>query len=62
MKHVTLYKYEISGWYFEGELRKPFSFVIEAPHNIAAMEMACGRVLVNAEEPITLDCIHYEIL
>lgn len=62
MKHVALHKYEISGWYIEGEVRKPFNYVIEAPDNLDAMQIACGRVLVNAEEPITLDCIHYEIL
>lgn len=57
-----MYDYNISGYYFEGETRKRFDFDINAKDNIVAMEIALGRILLKAEEPVKLDVIHYEVL
>lgn len=57
-----MYKYEISGYYFEGNERKHFDFVIEAPDNIIAMQMALGKIMWNTENAVKLDVIHYECL
>lgn len=70
-----MYKYEISGYYFEyggyhfDELdrlvvaeRKHFDFEIEAPDNIIAMQIALGRIMLNTKNAVKLDVIHYECL
>lgn len=71
-----MYKYEISGYYFEyggyhyfDELdrlviaeRKHFDFEIEAPDNIIAMQMAFGKIVLNTKNAVKLDVIHYECL
>lgn len=57
-----MYKYEISGYYFEGNERKHFDFVIEAPDNIIAMQIALGKIMLNTENAVKLDVIHYECL
>ena len=71
-----MYNYEISGYYFEYyenvlkangqydtlKLRKYFRVEVEAPDNILAMRIALGDIMMNAENPIKLDVIHYECL
>lgn len=57
-----MYKYEISGYYYEGVERMHFDFEIEAPDNIIAMQIACGQILMNANAPVTLELIHYEVM
>lgn len=62
-----MYKYEISGYYFEYDEhavaeRKHFDFEIEAPDNIIAMQIALGRIMLNTENAVKLDVIHYECL
>ena len=57
-----MYKYEISGYYCEGVKRMHFDFEIEAPDNIIAMQIACGQILMDADAPVTLELIHYEVM
>ena len=62
-----MYKYEISGYYFEYDEHavaehKHFDFEIEAPDNIIAMQIALGRIMLNTENAVKLDVIHYECL
>lgn len=57
-----MYKYEISGYYCEGAKRMHFDFEIEAPDNIIAMQIACGQILMNADAPVTIELIHYEVM
>ena len=62
-----MYKYEISGYYFEYDEHvvaehKHFDFEIEAPDNIIAMQIALGRIMLNTENAVKLDMIHYECL
>lgn len=57
-----MYKYDISGYYYEGTKHIHFDFEIEAPDNVIAMQIACGQILMNADAPVTLDLIHYEVM
>lgn len=57
-----MYKYDISGYYYEGTKRMHFDFEIEAPSSSTAMQIACGRILMNANAPVTLEFIHYEVM
>lgn len=62
-----MYRYEISGYYFEGDERKHFDEEVEAPNNIAAMQMVLGQIMWESGEhlsnkPVKLDTIHYECL
>ena len=68
-----MYKYEISGYYFEYDglvvaerqrcyKRKHFDFEIEASDNIIAMQYVLGSIMMNTKNPIKLDVIHYECL
>ena len=62
-----MYKYEISGYYFDGEERKRFEKEIEAPDKSVAMKIALGELMWESSEyfndrPVKLDCIHYECL
>lgn len=63
-----MYKYEISGYYFEYDEHavaehKHFDFEeIEAPDNIIAMQIALGKIMLNTENAVKLDVIHYECL
>jgi hypothetical protein len=62
MKQAVIHEYYISGNYIEDGTEKHFNFVIEAPNNVMAMQMACGKVLISAESPITLKNVHYEVV
>lgn len=62
-----MYRYEISGYYFEGDERKHFDEEVEAPNNIVAMQMVLGQIMWESGEhlgnkPVKLDTIHYECL
>lgn len=62
-----MYRYEISGYYFEGDERKQFDEEVEAPNNIVAMQMVLGQIMLESVEhfnnkPVKLDTIHYECL
>lgn len=57
-----MYKYEISGYYFEDNERKHFDFEIEASDNVIAMQIALGKIMLNTENAVKLDVIHYECL
>lgn len=62
-----MYRYEISGYYFDGDERKHFCEEVEAPDNIAAMKMVLGQIMLESSEhfndaPVKLDVIHYECL
>lgn len=57
-----MYKYDISGYYYEGAKLMRFDFEIEAPDNVIAMQIACGQILMNANAPVTLEFIHYEVM
>lgn len=60
-----MYKCEISGYYFEyGGLaeRKYFNFKIEAPYKYVAMQIALGKIMLNAKNPVKLDVIQCECL
>lgn len=62
-----MYRYEISGYYFDGADRKRFCEEVEAPDNIVAMQMVLGQIMWRSCEhfnnaPVKLDVIHYECL
>lgn len=62
-----MYRYEISGYYFEDGARKHFHKVVEAPDNIVAMQMVLGEIMWNSSEhfndaAVKLDTIHYECM
>ena len=62
-----MYRYEISGYYFEGDERKHFCEEVKAPDNIAAMKLVLGEIMLESSEhfndaPVKLDVIHYECL
>lgn len=62
-----MFKYEISGYYFEGNERKHFSEVVEASDNVIAMKIVLGNIMLNNSERnnnnfVKLDVIHYECL
>lgn len=59
-----MYKYEISGDYFEYDdesvtaERKHFDFEVKAPDSTTAMQIALGRILLNTENAVKLGVIH----
>lgn len=55
-----MYEYEISGRYEEGDETKYFYYVIRATNEREAMCIACGKILMDAENPIKLTAIHYD--
>lgn len=55
-----MYEYNISGYFREGEEIKHFNMDIEARNEQEAMQIACGRIVMAAEAPVKLECIHYE--
>ena len=64
---TEMYRYEISGYYFEGDERKHFNKEVEAHNNIVAMQMVLGQIMWESGEyfnnkPVKLDTIHYEVL
>ena len=64
---TEMYRYEISGYYFEGDERKHFCEEVEAPDNIVAMQMVLGEIMWKSGEyfndaAVKLDHIHYEVL
>lgn len=64
---ANIYRYAISGYYFEGNERKHFYKEISAPDNITAMQMVLGEIMWQSsrhfnDAPVKLDCIHYECI
>ena len=62
-----MYRYEISGFYYEGGERKHFCEEVEAPDNIVAMQMVLGEIMWKSGEyfndaAVKLDHIHYAVL
>lgn len=57
-----MFKYEISGYYFEGDERKHFDEIVEASDNFIAMKIVLGNIMLYTKKPISLDVIHYECL
>ena len=60
-----MYSYIITGYYFEGDDRKHFYKIVEAPDNIIAMQIVLGEIMWNSNKhfnnkPVKLDTIHYE--
>ena len=61
------YRYEISGYYFEGSERKHFCEEVDATDNIEAMKIVLGEIMWKSCEhfnnaPVKLDVIHYEVI
>ena len=62
-----MYKYEISGSYFECGERKYFREEVEAPDNVVAMQMVLGEIMWKSSKyfnnaMVKLENIHYEVL
>lgn len=62
-----MFKYEISGYYFEGDERKYFEEIVEASDNFIAMKIVLGNIMLKNSEHnnnnfVKLDVIHYECL
>lgn len=62
-----MFKYEISGYYFEDNERKHFQEVVEASDNITAMKIVLGEIMWKSgkyfnNKPVKLDVIHYEVM
>lgn len=62
-----MYRYEISGYYFEGDERKHFQKEVEATDNIVAMKIVLGEIMWESGEyfnnkPVQLEFIHYECM
>jgi hypothetical protein len=60
-----MYKYEISGYYFSNDERKPFNEIVEAQDNIQAMQKVIAEIALNEsieDRTFKLDVIHYECL
>lgn len=60
-----MYKYLVSGFYFEGEERKHFESMIEACDEIIAMKIVLGEIMWKSSKyfnnkPVKLDCMHCE--
>lgn len=55
-----MYEYEISGRYEDGNESKYFCYLIQATNEREAMCIACGKILMGAENPIKLIAIHYD--
>lgn len=62
-----MFKYEISGRYFEEEDKIHFSRTVEAPDNVTAMKIVLADIMLensvcNENKFVKLDLIHYECL
>lgn len=62
-----MFKYEISGYYFEDNERKHFQEVVEASDNITAMKIVLGEIMWKSNKyfnnkSVKLDVIHYEVM
>lgn len=60
-----MYRYQISGYYFEEGERKHFYEEVEATDNIEAMKIVLGDLMWKAgleDKAVRLDVIHYEVL
>jgi hypothetical protein len=60
---VEMYKYNISGWYFSNDMRKPFNKDVDARDNIEAMKIVIGELAWKESiegNAFLLDVIHYE--
>ena len=55
-----MHEYEISGRYEECNESKYFCYLIQATNEREAMCIACGRILMDSENPIKLTAIHYD--
>lgn len=55
-----MYEYTISGRYEDDNESKYFCYLIKATNEREAMYIACGRILMSAENPIKLTDIHYD--
>ena len=65
LNQKQFYKYEISGYYFNGEGRIHFEEVVEATDNIEAMKIVIGGIAWKESlngNSFLLDTIHYECL
>lgn len=61
-----MYKYEISGDYFEYDNEstttecKHFDFEVKAPDSTTAMQIALGRIMLNTKNAVKLGMILYK--